>query len=135
MLESHKLILRWDNIQYEGEIAIFDGASFSGPVLQIAERIEPKDSIRLDFTEQNMVNPIFVPQHYYIATLSWDNAEYILDQVVLRGTRLEHAKVGSLKNLYKDMSLMIDCSKHEIHSHYKFLVYSAWVVNSAGKIL
>lgn len=135
MLESHKLILNWDSIKYEGEVAILDQAQFSGPVLQISEQISPNDSINLDFTEQNMQVGIFIPKHYYIATLRWENIEYKEGIVYLYNSKLEHSKVGSLKNLQENMSLVIDCSKHEMHSHYKFLVYPAWVVNSEGKIL
>jgi hypothetical protein len=130
--EPYKLIFNWDGIRYEGEIAFFEKAAFTGPVLSNAAQIAENDSIDLDFTVQNMGSGLFLPQHYYIAKLSWGGVVYRPWGVELNECQLKHLKTGSLKELRDGMKFHIDCSTHEQYIHHKFLVYPSIVVNEHG---
>jgi hypothetical protein len=133
--ERYKLIFHWEGLSYEGDIAYFKKAAFTGPVLRNTARIIPNDFIELDFTVQNMQNNIFLPNHYYIAKLGWVDVVYQGWGVELTGCSLTHNKTGSLKELKDGMKFFVDCARHEHNTHHKFLVYPAWVVNSVGEEL
>lgn len=133
--ERYKLIFHWNRIRYEGSVAFFDQAAFTGPVLARTTKIQPDDHIELDFTQQNMASEIFLPNTYYIAKLSWKDVIYKPWGIELTECQLQHHKTGSLKELKDRMKFYIDCSTHEHTIHYKFLVYPAWVVNGYGEEL
>jgi hypothetical protein len=133
--EGYKLEFNWKGIRYEGNIAYFESAFFTGPVLQRMAKVEGEDFIDLDFTEQNMRSGIFLPKYYYIARLKWRAAVYSKLGIELTECTLDHHKTGSLKTLKDGMKFNIDCSKHEHTTHNKFLVYPAWVVNEHGEEL
>ena len=63
--ERYKLIFNWEGIRYEGNIAYFKSAAFTGPVLTNTARILPNDHIELDFTKQNLNSSIFLSNYYY----------------------------------------------------------------------
>lgn len=133
--ERYRLVFSWEGITYEGKVATFNRAAFSGPVLKNMVKVEGDDSIDLDFTAQNMKSGIFIPKYYYIAKLSWKNVIYKPWGIELTGCKLDHHKTGSLRELQDGMKFYVDCSKHEHTTHYKFLVYPAWVVNEHGEEL
>ena len=133
--EGYKLEFKWKGIRYEGNTAYFELAYFTGPVLQQMAKVEGEDFIDLDFTDQNMSSGIFLPKYYYIAKLRWRGVIYTPLGIELTECTLDHQKTGSLKGLKDGMGLSIDCSSHEQHTHHKFLVYPAWVVNEHGEEL
>jgi len=133
--EKYKLMFYWEGIQYNGNLALFKKAYFTGPVLNYSVKIEADNYIDLDLTVQNMRSGIFLPNYYYIARLNWGEVVYRGDEVELMDCNLHHRNVGSLKELQDWMRLNIDCSKHEHYMHHKFLVYPAWVTNEHGEEL
>jgi hypothetical protein len=133
--ERYKLIFNWEGIRYEGNIAYFKSAAFTGPVLTSTARILPNDNIRLDFTLQNYNSSIFLSKYYYIAKLNWGDVVYKSWGIELLDCSIEHFKTGSLKELKDGMKFFIDCSKHEQNVHHKHLVYTAWVTNEFGEEL
>jgi hypothetical protein len=133
--EGYRLDFHWKGMRYEGDTAYFESAWFTGPVIQKAAKVEGDNYMDLDFTEQNMRSGIFLPSYYYIARLKWRGAIYSALGIELTECTLDHRKTGSLKALKDGMRFHIDCSKHEHHTHHRFLVYPAWVVNEHGEEL
>lgn len=130
--ERYRLVFSWEGLHYEGNDARFTRAGFSGPVIALMARVNDNDHIDLDFTEQNKSSGLFIPHHYYIARLSWAEVSYKSWGIELMNVTLSHHKTGSLRELTDKMRFYIDCSRHEHHTHHKFLVYQAWVINEHG---
>jgi hypothetical protein len=130
VIERYKLIFRWAGVSYDGSVATFNKAWFTGPVLKIAQQVQPNDYISLDFTAQNLKSGLFIPDNFYIANLRWKEVKYAEDAVMLGSCTLSHNRSGSLKELQDGFEFIIDCFKHDETTHYKFLVYPAWVVKN-----
>ena len=133
--ERYKLVFSWEGIRYEGDVAYFTRAAFSGPVIAMMAKVEPSDFIDLDLSDQSFNSPIFLPKSYYIARLAWREVVYRSWGIELMEASLSHQKVGSLKELKDGMKLYINCSNHEHTIHHKHLVYPAWVVKADGEEL
>jgi hypothetical protein len=129
IMERYKLYLGWEGYRYEDRIIHFDKAWFFGPVLKKADKINPNDFISLDFSQQNSSSDLFLPSSFFIARLRWNEVAYTEDKIMLYGCNLTHNKAGTLQKLEAGFSFLIDCSKHESYTHYKNLVYPAWVMN------
>jgi hypothetical protein len=127
--EIYQLFFQWKGLKYNGDVATFKKAWFSGPVLQIAAKINPDTYMDLDFTRQNLDTKLFLPSNFYIARLRWKEVEYKDGDVTLKGCVLQHNKSGSLRELKNGLRFLIDCSGHDERIHHKMLVYPAWVLN------
>lgn len=133
--DRYRLEFRWQGLEYDGDVATFTSAWFTGPVLKYAEKIQPLNDMSLDFTQQNRSNSLFVPRQYYIARLSWGDIIYRDNEVLLDGCKLNHQQSGTLKNLKDGFYFVIDCSKHEAHMHRKILVYPAWALTQDNYLI
>lgn len=133
--ELYRLFFQWKGLKYNGGVATFKKAWFSGPVLARAAQINPNTYIDLDFTSQNVDTKLFLPKGFFIARLQWKDVEYKDEEIILKGCVLLHNKAGSLKELKSGLRFLIDCSGHEERTHHKMLVYPAWVLNPEDEIL
>jgi len=129
--ERYRLELHWTTVIYEREgIAILEGAYFSGPVLKISQRINEKDFISLDMTEQyNIIIP-----DYYIAKFMWNGIDYGQNIILLKKTMLENKYVNSIPKLKGSDYFVIDTSKHEESTHAFHLTYTSYLVNENGEL-
>lgn len=128
--ESFRLELHWTDTKYEnpGKCEL-KAAYFSGPALQIAQRINNTDYMRLDFFSQyiKLVNSV------YVAKLSWSDVEYSEDglKVLLKHAVIEHEKeLNNVPTFSNTDWLMIDCRGHDVESHPHNLVYKTYVMDS-----
>lgn len=128
--ESFRLELHWDDTKYEspGRCEL-KSAYFSGPVLQVAQKINSNDDMMLDFFSQyiRLVNSV------YVAKLSWFGAEYSDDglKVLLKHAIIEHKKeLNNVPTFSNTDWLMIDCRGHDVENHPYNLVYKTYVMNS-----
>lgn len=120
------LYLRWRGLTYKEGVCVFKDAYFSGPVLKYAERIEPYDSISLDFYKQYYV----LVDNVYIGKLSWGKVSYLDDRVSLSYCILQHdTELHKVPKIRKNDILVIDCSNHERDTHDYYPVYKAVIVN------
>ena len=53
--EKYRLELSWSKAMYKDNVCTLCDAYFSGPVLQLAEKIESNNSILLDFLDRKSV--------------------------------------------------------------------------------
>ena len=125
--EKYRLELHWYNTNYNEGICLFDNAYFSGPVLNLAEKIEANNSIQLDFFKQYFV----LVTNVYIGTLSWDDVVYVEDKVYLMNCRLTHnSELHKAPKLEKNDILIIDCYLHDRETHMFYPSYLTYVVNT-----
>jgi hypothetical protein len=130
IIDGYELYFEFGKINYNGNIAFLNQTYFYGAALKRAKKLNEKDSIKLDFSQQHQ---IFIPNSFYIATLSWQGLRYGQDDIIeLFNCQLEHEKVGTLKNLTPEEFFIIDTYKHEERVHAKNLVYNAYILNSEG---
>lgn len=122
-MDKYILELHWINVKYvnvEDDLkAYFDGAYFSGPALQIANKIQCNESIRLDFTDQYAV----LLKNYHIATLSWGEVVYAGNIVYLRDVLISISDFCEIPKFLCDDFLVIDTSLHEEETHALYLNY------------
>ena len=124
--DLYRLELHWDSVEYKENICFFKNAFFSGPVLNIAEKIKDHDSILLDFFKQYF---IFV-DNIYIGKLSWGAVTYKEDKVYLGDCRLTHkSELNKVPKLENTDYLVIDCNNHVRETHDFFPNYKTYVVN------
>ncbi len=130
-LEKYRLYLKWETLRYEDNVCYLNNAFFSGPVLQLAERIESNTSMELDFYKHYFI----IVENVYIGKLSWQEAIYKEDKVFLVNCRLSHTselnKAPQLKN--NDM-LVIDCKLHERETHDFYPNYNTYVLNEDTQV-
>lgn len=124
------LKLKWKAVVYERpNVCKIEGAYFSGPVLQIAQKVNSNDSMSLDVFSQY----IHLVQAAYVVKLKWGEAVYSDDgkSIKLNDCFISHEselnKVPVLKN--SDW-FMIDTSKHTADIHAYNFVYTTYVMNS-----
>ena len=68
--EKFTLELKWKKIVYESdEYCELADAYFTGPALNIAQKIEGNQHIMLDFKEQYPI----ITKNFYVAKFSWKN--------------------------------------------------------------
>lgn len=127
--EMFKLELRWQGVIYEKPgVCRLDGAYFTGPVLQIAQKINDNDFMMLDFYSQY----IYLVKNVYVAKFSWAEVKYSEDgkKVFLSNALLLHDKeLNSVPSLKKDDHFVIDTSDHTPAKHGNNLVYKTYVIN------
>lgn len=131
--ERYRLELHWKKAVYEKEgICRLEGAYFSGPALKIAEKINNKDSINLDFYRQYV---IFV-KHAYVAVLEWEDVVYNGDgTVTLKDAVMAHETELNRVPRFKDIDyIVVDTQKHESATHHMHLVYESFVVDENGEL-
>lgn len=128
-LEKYRLELKWDSVTIvDGAIATIKRPRFTGPALQMASVIAPKDSIHIDVTKQNNV----LIGTWDIITFSWDGIEsQTAEEVVFSKGLFQSVEIGRVKKLNKDDFFVIDTQNHEDAKHMFHLVYDAVLVNGA----
>jgi len=130
--EKYRLEVRWKKAVYEQEgYCKLEGACFSGPVLQFAEKIEPNNSMLLDFYKQYYI----FAENIYIATLSWGEVTYQDDLIVsLKDAIISHdTELNRVPKLKDDDYLVIDTKGHDVETHVFYPTYVTIVVNKEGR--
>ncbi len=127
--EMFKLELRWNDIVYEkpGECKLI-GAYFTGPVLQIAQKIKDNDFMMLDFYSQY----IYLVKNVYVAKFAWGEVKYSQDgkKVFLSNAFLSHdTELTRVPTLNAGDYFVIDTSNHTPDKHSSNLVYKTYVIN------
>lgn len=123
--DKYKLYLRWSDIVYHSDgVATLEGCTFSGPVLQIAAKIEAPDSIDLDLTPQTLS----LLDSYYIVKLSWQEVEYQESGVLLKGATLTNDFLKTIHKFSSGDYIVINTEKHEEETHAFNLVYESQIV-------
>ena len=126
--EKFKLEISWEEVLYEREgFCRFKGACFSGPVLQMAHKLENNDYIMLDFYSQyiHLVNSV------YVAKFSWGQANYNDGdkKVYLEDAVLVHSKeLNNVPSLKDTDYFVVDTSNHESSIHQYNLVYKTYLL-------
>jgi len=131
--ERYRLELHWKKAVYEQEgICKLEGCCFSGPALQMAERINSNDSINLDFYRQYVI----LVKNVYVAKLSWATVVYNKDNTVsLKDAKITHdTELNKTPKFKNDDYIVIDTKKHEASTHHLHLVYESFVVNENGEL-
>ena len=127
--EIFKLELRWDEVIYEKPgICKLINAYFTGPVLQIAQKINDDDFMMLDFYSQY----IHLVKNVYVAKFIWGKIEYSQDgkKVFLSDAFIVHDKeLNRVPTLNSKDYFIIDTSNHTSDKHGKNLVYKTYVIN------
>ncbi len=131
--EQFRLEIKWKKVLYkqDGRCELLN-AHFTGPVIQIAQKINDNDHMLLDFYSQyfHLVNSV------YVATLSWEKVTYSDDGslVFLDNVFLSHRdELNNVPNLKNDDYFVIDTSNHITEKHGKNLVYKTYLINSDHK--
>lgn len=131
--ERYRLELHWSKVlRPEAGIMWLTGAYFSGPVLANAEKINDKDSIKLDFCSQLVI----LVKNVYVATLSWDKVAYNNNGTVsLKGAKLTYdPELKGIPNLANDDYLIIDTKNHENEKHLYNLLYPTYVLDRDSEL-
>lgn len=113
---------------YENEgVCKLTEATFSGPALAEALKLNDNDHILLDFFEQYIV----LVENVYVAKFSWGEVTYVKDGVILlSNTFITHStELNKVPKLKDSDYLIIDTSNHEVATHPFNLVYRTYVVN------
>ncbi len=128
--EQFKLELHWKDAVYDQPgVCRLEGAYFTGPVLQVAAKIDANNHMMLDLYSQY----ITLVKGAYVLKFLWDEVVYSEDnlKVFLTNARLEHEiDLNSTPNLSSLDYFVIDTSDHEISVHRYNLVYKAYLINS-----
>lgn len=127
--DRYRLELKWETALYNAEgICTLKGATFSGPALAEAQRLNEEDHILLDFFQQY----IHLVRSVYVAKLSWRGVEYKGDGVIsLNEATIEHAsELNRVPKLKNNDYLVIDTSDHTVENHVQNLVYKTYVLNT-----
>ncbi len=128
--EQFRLELRWKKTVYdqEGECKLLN-AYFTGPVIQIAQKIDSDDHMLLDFYSQYL----HLVDKVYVAKFSWKKVEYSEngESVFLSDATLSHrSELNKVPNLKDSDYFVIDTSNHLIENHSANLVYITYLINS-----
>ena len=127
-MDRYRLELHWDKVEYKEGVAQMTGAYFTGPVLQISQRLNEKDKINIDMTNQYTV---FIP-NFYIAELEWNGIRYEHDRIYLDNVRITNKSINSTPKLKHSDYFVIDTSKHEEQTHPYYMNYDCYLVNENG---
>jgi len=130
--ERFKLELRWSNVEYiEDTKCLLKDAYFSGPALQIAQKINNNDHLMLDFYSQY----IQLVKGTYVGKFSWREVNYQKDNVFLNNAILEHdTELVTVPILNNNDYFVIDTSDHEISIHSQNLVYKTYVISEENTL-
>lgn len=124
--EKYRLEVKWDSVEYKDGICIFSNAYFTGPVLSFSEKIEPNNSMELDFFKQYFV----LVDNVYIGKLSWGEVVYEEGKVLLKDCTLSHkSELHKVPKLLSSDTLIIDCKLHERETHAFYPTYKTYVSN------
>lgn len=125
--DKYSLEFHWGQAEYnQDNVCCFKDAYFSGPVLQLAQRISDNDGIRVDFYSQ-YITLVRVP---YVGVLTWGNVSYSNDKVFLSDCTLKHpSELHKVPKLNNTDWFLIDTSKHSVENHANNLVYPTYVMN------
>jgi len=124
--ERYRLEIHWDSLIYEEKKCLFGGATFSGPALSIASKIEPNDNILLDFYSQYIQ---FV-SGVYVGKFSWGEVIYKNEHVLLKDAVLVQEELKSVPQLKETDYLVIDTLNHEVVVHMYNPMYKTFVINN-----
>lgn len=127
--EKFRLELKWDKALYlkEGE-CFLEGAFFTGPVLQIAQRINEDDFMMLDFYSQY----ISLVRGSYVAKFSWKEVTYSEDgfKAFLKNAILSHdSELNNVPTLEENDYFVIDTGDHTLGKHNFNMLYKTVLVN------
>lgn len=129
--EKFRLEAHWEKVEYKKEgIANITGCYLSGPVLKEVEKLNEKDSIKLDFVNQYVV---FV-KNFYVAVLSWEGVNYSPDKIFLNNTKLENTDINVVPKLINDDYIVIDTKNHENEKHQYYITYPAYLLKHNGML-
>jgi len=126
--EKFSLALRWEYVVYNLDgICELHNAYFSGPVLNLAQAVEPNDFIMLDFYSQyiHIVNGTFV------AKFHWGEVKYVEDskKILLKNAYITHdTELNRVPKLSSCDWLLIDTSNHTSDVHQTNFVYKTYVM-------
>lgn len=127
--EMFRLELRWKNTVYEQDgVCKFVEAYFTGPVLQVAQKLNDKDHMVLDFYSQY----VKLVKGTYVGKLYWEGIKYSEDgkKVYLKRAAMMHEEeLNSVPQLNNDDYFAIDTSDHIPERHGNSLVYKTYVIN------
>jgi len=126
--EKFRLELHWKDVVYtqEGSCEL-RGAYFTGPALQIAQRINNQDHMMLDLYSQYLV----LVKGAYVLKFEWSGVNYNDDEnkVYLSNCYLKHNEDLNLAPKLKSTDyFVIDTSDHEFSIHQYSLVYKTILI-------
>lgn len=127
MSEKFRLELCWESVVYLQEgLCELKGAYFSGPALQIAQKINDKDHMLLDLYSQYLV----LVRGAYILKCDWNGVSYGNDnRVYLSNCYLTHNEDLNIAPQLKTTDyFIIDTSDHEFSIHQYALVYKTILI-------
>lgn len=128
--EIFRLELRWKDAEYNEEgICKLIEAYFSGPVLQVAQKLEDPDHMLLDFYSQY----VQLVKGTYVGRLDWKGVTYSDDgkKIYLKEAILSHDReLNNVPVLNPQDYFVIDTSNHTVEEHTKNLVYKTFLINS-----
>jgi len=131
--ERYRLEIHWDSVEKDSEygILIFRNAYFSGPALNIADKINDKDEIRLDFCSQYTI----LVKNVYTATFAWEGVTYKDKKIYLNKAVMTYDKdIENIPVLKNDDYIVIDTRNHENEKHYVNMFYTAIAVNKENEM-
>ena len=130
--ERFKLELHWGSVEYtEDNKCLIREAYFSGPALQIAQKINNNDHLMLDFYSQY----IQLVKGVYVGKFSWNEVSYKEDKIFLSNAILEHdTELIRVPILNENDYFVIDTSDHELSIHSQNLVYKTYVINEENTL-
>jgi hypothetical protein len=125
--QIYRLDLKWSGLLYDNDgNCLLNNAYFSGPVLKIANKIEPDNEMILDFYKQYFV----MVKSAYIVKLSWTSVEYSGNTVKISNALLKKQIVGNyMPSLNNDDYIVIDTNGHEDSNHMNSVVYNSFVID------
>lgn len=126
--EKFRLEVHWEDVVYiqEGRCEL-KNAYFTGPALQIAQRINDKDHMMLDLYSQYLV----LVKGAYVLKFEWSGVEYRDDEnrVYLSNCHIIHNEDLNLAPKLKPTDyFVIDTSDHEFSIHQYSLVYKTLLI-------
>lgn len=132
LAERYRLEVHWEKALYEQDgVCKLTGAYLSGPALDMAEKINPDDSIEIDFCKQYYL----IAKNVYVAELSWKNIVYDTKNktVSLEDTVITHdTELNRVPKLKDTDYFIIDTQNHEAAVHAFNVLYTTYVVNGDG---
>lgn len=130
LAEMFRLEIRWQDVLYEQEgVCTFVNAYFTGPVLQIAQKLEEDDHMLLDFYSQY----INLVKGTYVGKFSWKGINYSddSDKVFLNYAVMTHdTELNNVPKLNQNDYFVVDTSNHTLEEHGNNLVYKTYLINA-----
>lgn len=132
--EMFRLEIRWESVSYTQDgICTFKNAYFTGPVLQVAQRLNDKDKMLLDFYSQY----IKLVKGTYVGKFSWEGVNYSEDgkKAYFNLATLEHSsELNNVPTLNSDDYFIVDASDHTSDKHENNLVYKTYLINADSTV-